>query len=148
MALVQKLNELYRLYMHGGLTADEFTQAKAATISGIPQAEIRIEASSQALAGPKRVVQAIAVPVATPTKGAPSVQRPPRPTVGGLGTASAVEGAELRALREAYRQAAGLMVRISRTFNNNRSLRVRAPHARGARLRESGLPICTAVHTV
>ena len=49
MALVQQLHDLYRLYKDGALTTDEFTQAKAATISSIPQAQINIEATSMAL---------------------------------------------------------------------------------------------------
>jgi hypothetical protein len=49
MALVQQLNDLYLLYKDGALTTEEFTQAKAATISGIPQAQINIEATSMAL---------------------------------------------------------------------------------------------------
>ena len=40
------------------------------------------------------------------------------------------------------------MVRISRTFHNNRSLRVSAMYARGPRLRMSGRPVRAAVHTV
>ena len=43
---------------------------------------------------------------------------------------------------------AELMVRISRTFHNNRSLRVSAMYARGPRLRMSGRPVRAAVHTV
>ena len=40
------------------------------------------------------------------------------------------------------------MVRISRTLNNNRSLRVSALYARGPRLQMSGRPVHAAVHTV
>ena len=40
------------------------------------------------------------------------------------------------------------MVRISRTLNNNRSLRVSALYARGPRLQMSGRPVRAAVHTV
>ena len=44
--------------------------------------------------------------------------------------------------------AAVLMVRISRTFTNNRGLRVSALYARGPRLQMSGRPVRAAVHTV
>ena len=40
------------------------------------------------------------------------------------------------------------MVRISRTFNNNRSLRVGALYARGPRVLVSGRSVRAAVHTV
>ena len=43
---------------------------------------------------------------------------------------------------------ARLMVRISRTLNNNRSLRVSALYARGPRLQMSGRPVRAAMHAV
>ena len=59
-------------------------------------------------------------------------------------------GRPARGIDRAWRAAAaaGLMVRISRTFHNNRSLRVSAMYARGPRLRMSGRPVRAAVHTV
>ena len=44
--------------------------------------------------------------------------------------------------------AAGLMVRINRTFNKKRSLRVSALYARGPRVRMSGRSVRVAEHTV
>jgi hypothetical protein len=46
------------------------------------------------------------------------------------------------------RAAAALMVRISRTFNNIRSLRVSGHYARGPRVRMLGRLVRAAAHTV
>ena len=54
----------------------------------------------------------------------------------------------MHAWRRARARRPALMVRISRTFNNNRSLRVSGHYARGPRVRMLGRLVRAAAHTV